>query len=346
MSFFSIKKPSDQSGKASPLEPGVVVRTMRGDVENMKRNGGKKLAFPLAEREKEQAVLNQGRMPVEKLSNPFTKEEGKAPSIQAEKKEDLNSGLLLKEAPVEAKKSNLLVVSIVGMIILLLLAGGIYYYFLVRGDDLVEQDSIDSMKEVVPLPVTQTPKELPYALDKPNYLSVNTETVSPTDIQKVFYDTASRIKGASIATPVEFLITDQSNNPLAFSRFAFLLDIKLSPETLALVGEVFSVYIYDDAGFMRVGLALPLRDQSTAILTLSRSENMFPAVFQGIFLEQNISIPENMTFKSSMHKDFSVRYVNIDIAKNLSFDYAVTNNHWYIGTSKNTLRVLLDAIKP
>ena len=40
-----------------------------------------------------------------------------------------------------------------------------------------------------------------------------------------------------------------------------------------------------------------------------------------------------------------IRYVNMSETDLLSFDYTLEGNDWFIGTSKNTLRAILDARK-
>jgi hypothetical protein len=93
---------------------------------------------------------------------------------------------------------------------------------------------------------------------------------------------------------------------------------------------------------MRLGLVLSVKDEQVFLQALPKSESTLPYALQSLFLEQGVSVPKTTSFASNTYKEFPVRYANIDVARNLSIDFTVAKNHWYIGTSKATLRALLD----
>lgn len=378
-SLFSHKKVSDQGKSETETRTLAVVRTMRDDIESMKR-GGNTPAFP---QEKQLATLSNSpfRPSSKQPVNPFSEEgeklfqkeassteemtdnpfgvistskknmPGKFPSQPITKKglapTILGGELLISQSQ---RRKNVFSIGIFVVAIILMISGGAYYYFFMRGEKGGETAPLEEMVPVVPEAVVIPQKELPYALDKPNYLSMSVETVSPLDIKNVLSSASSRIKDASISQPIEFLVTDQNNNPLAFSRFAFLLKLDINPDLLALVDETFSLYAYNDAGNMRLGLDLTLKDASAVISVLSKIEGTLPYAFQALLLEPGITVPKSVVFKSNVYnpsglpgKDFAVRYANIDTVQNISLDYVVAGNHWYLGLSKNTLRAILDA---
>ena len=188
-----------------------------------------------------------------------------------------------------------------------------------------------------------SPKQYPFSLDKPNYLSLNVETVSPSEFQKTLSQTAERIKAADIKEPIEFLITDQSNNPLAFSRFAFLLKLELDSKLLALTNESFSLYVYNDGGQARLGLAVSFNDPQAAALLIAKTESNLPYALRTLILEPNINVGKSLGFRSTAYNQFAIRFANINSEKNLSLDYSLDKAQLFIGTSKNTLRIILDA---
>ncbi|MEI8096544.1 MAG: hypothetical protein WCG73_00340 [Candidatus Moraniibacteriota bacterium] len=269
--------------------------------------------------------------------------------------------IVLKASP-ESKQSpekgNLLLIIGIVLITLSLISGGVYYYFFVIKKNSVPQVVPEQIveptqpEEVTPVEVVP-PKESPYSIDKPNYLSVNIETTSEGEILKTFTTVADRIKEAGIEVPVEFLITDQNNNPLAFNRFALLLKLGLSSSVLSHIDEKFSLYMFNDSGSMRIGMNLGIDDQEKVLPILSKIESTLPSAFQPLLLEPGVVAPKMITFRSNIFSrqsssqqkiEHALRYANIDIAKKVSIDYAIVGNHWYIGTSRNTLTALLTRI--
>lgn len=188
-------------------------------------------------------------------------------------------------------------------------------------------------------------KSEPYSSDKPNYLPFNTETVSPEDIRATFSQITARIQESTITKPIEFLVTDQNNNPLAFNRFAFLLKLDLDPEMLSLAEESFSLYAYNDTGSVRFGLVLDFKE--TQIETISdiikKTEAGLPYALRALIIEPNTDISKKAVFQSSDYNEFQIRFVNIDIERKITLDYVLYNNRLFVGTSKKTLRAILDS---
>ena len=245
----------------------------------------------------------------------------------------------------EPKKSNkTLIIGIIVIFIAIFCVVGALWYF-TAGDlgKLLKTDPVPEASESpLELPETPAPKPLPFSLDKPNYLSVDTEVVSSEDIRKTLAQAALRIKEADISKPVEFLVTDRNNNPLAFSRFAFLLKLGLDSDLLALIDEPFSLYAYNDTVGVRLGLVLTFKDAQAAAPVIAKTESGLPYALQTLIFESDAVVPESLVFQSSTSGRFPIRFTNIGSAGNVSFDYVLDGDRWYIGTSKDTLRAILD----
>jgi hypothetical protein len=207
--------------------------------------------------------------------------------------------------------------------------------------NVVEQ--IDNLPEM--LEKSEMPKSELYSSDKPNYLPFNTETVSPEDIRATFSQIATRIKEASTTKPIEFLVTDQNNNPLAFNRFAFLLKLDLDPEMLTIAEELFSLYAYNDAGSVRFGIVLDFNNTQTEAVSdiIKKTESGLPFALRTLIIEPNITIGKKLAFQSSNYNQFDIRFTNIDIDRKVTLDYTFYNNQLFIGTSKETLRAMLNS---
>lgn len=380
-SLFSQKESSEHTSPTQASEGVVEIRTMKGDLENIK-NGGEGLSQPETEVPTYKSVspsFSPGSSPL--AVNPFSEEGEKlfepqekktevlqkpaqanpfgvapsppqrspAPFIAAQSimKNGLNSavpegGLLINQQSSNKKKMTSIV--LFGTALLFFVLGGAWYFFVKGNADGSLESGLSSgvVEKSSEAQKNASPKQYPFSLDKPNYLSFNVETVSPSEFQKTLAQTAERIKTADIKEPIEFLITDQSNNPLAFSRFAFLLKLELDPKLLALTNEAFSLYVYSDGGQARLGLVVSFSDPQAAATLIAKTESNLPYALRTLILEPNITVGKSLGFRSTAYNQFAIRFTNINSEKNLSLDYSLDKAQLFIGTSKNTLRVILD----
>lgn len=377
-SFFSKKQSSGKEAEEESQNLLGLVRTMKDDLEEA-RHGKRETPSSQAEKQTARGNSLQGGA-FQKTVNPFSEEGGKVlqaeapagteqsgspfgaiprykngPASNVPQYPSLKNGLsglvsdtggVITNRP--KKGMEIFWISLIWILALALISGGIFYFFF-RGNQvetLTSPPSIDIPSDIpsdVPKEsVEQVSQNDTFSLDKPNYLSFNTETVSPEDIKSTLLRVALRVKAANITQPIEFLVTDQNNNPLAFSRFAFLLKLDPASGVVALVNEAFSLYIYNDASRMHLGIGLTFKDALAAASAIAERETSLPDVFQALILESDIPVSKVTPFHSGDYNQFTVRFANVNEGRNVSFDYTFYGNQWFIGTSKNTLRAILD----
>ena len=92
-------------------------------------------------------------------------------------------------------------------------------------------------------------------------------------------------------------------------------------------------------------MRISLKDGKIAPELMKKAEIDFPVVFQNLFLESKVVLQKKYLYKESSYNGIKIRYVNISEPEMLSVDYSVDGNSWFVGTSKNSLRALLDAQK-
>jgi len=225
-------------------------------------------------------------------------------------------------------------------IIILIGAGAIFWW--------LWNDEGDTMPEALPPAVTISvapevvaPTIQPFAPNAPNYLMIDTETVTSDSLRVLLTEAGTRIQGAKMTEPVEFFLTDKNNNPVAFSRLAYLLKLSLPESLVALMEESFSLYLYNDAGSLRLGLGLMLSDGETVAKELQVIEPSLPFFFQPLLYPERV-VARQAQFRSGVYRDFALRFVNVDATQNISLDYSVRSDRFWIGTSKDTLRAILD----
>lgn len=231
-------------------------------------------------------------------------------------------------------------------LIVALLAGLLWYILGPSNSMEVSVDPEPVQPEVTirvdtPVTVPAPAPAPPFSLTGPNYLSIDTEVVTPASFQALLAEKKQILLNAGIIQPVEFLLTDKNNNPLAFSRVAYLMNIELSPGFLATIAESFSLFLYNDQGKVMPALALTFGTVDGPTLFAKEREGSFPYAFRS-FLYEGMTVPRDVIFRTGVYKEQPVRYVNIDEATQTSFDYALRGTTWMIGTTKETLRAILD----
>lgn len=201
----------------------------------------------------------------------------------------------------------------------------------------VESPMVDT-KKGQSLSISQTK----YLAEQPNIMSFDIETVTAPEIKKAFLQAAQAIRKDNISGPVEFLIRDQKLNPLAFSRFAYLLKLNLPGELLSTLDEPFSIYITIEGEHVRLALLTYVKDQPAFDAELRRNESKLAQFIEPLFLDVTTAPKNNLVFRDSSYLERPVRYANVDAELGLSVDYAVRGRQWVLGTSKASLRSVLD----
>ncbi len=238
----------------------------------------------------------------------------------------------------------------IGVLVLSVGFGG-WYWWQSRGQSAKPIVSEAPIQETAPVAELKVQEPLPqppqaYSATQPNLFSFNTETVTAESISIEFLKVARAIEQEALRQPIEFLVRDQNYNPLAFSRFAYLLGLTLPADLLTTLDEPFSLYFYLDQDRPRMGLAVTIRDKAAFQQMITTTEALLPKIFEPLYLDKTTAPKTDLAFRSGLYREQLVRFVNIDAAMNLTFDYAVREQLWIIGTSQATLRALLDRQNP
>lgn len=229
-------------------------------------------------------------------------------------------------------------------VLLIVVVGGVYLWKMNQSESGIPSDlsnapiNPNGNKPVEPEPAPQKQ----YQIDQPNILSFDTETVTPAEIKAALLQAGQGIKKDGLTGAVEFIIRDQKLNPLALSRFVYLAKMELPSTLLEILDESFSIYISIDQGRPRAVLLAYAKDQELLALELQKNEKMLPLAIEPLFLDMTTAPKNNLTFRDGSYLERPVRFTNVDAALGLSVDYAVRGKQWIIGTSKDSLRSVLD----
>lgn len=227
-----------------------------------------------------------------------------------------------------------------------------YFFFRPAPDDLAEEFPFADDPSIVG--ATQSPIGAPvpeptaaFSMDSPNYLALDPESdmATPEGIAAKLAETGIKVREMDPSEPVEFLLRDGNNNPIAFSRFSYLMKLGIPEETLALIDESFSLYFIPEGLDVRMALVLEATDENRLAALVRQNESDLPLWFRGL-LYGGMAVPsaDTVQFRSGTYGAIETRFAPIDAVKNYSFDYAFLSRKWVIGTSKDSFRSALDSM--
>ncbi|TXH07049.1 MAG: hypothetical protein E6Q06_03920 [Candidatus Moraniibacteriota bacterium] len=252
------------------------------------------------------------------------------------------SAFLQALKPIFRDRKILLVISIAVTLLLIILAFGTYFWWQSNISMVKPEVRVESPSLPQPAIQPELASQTRYFSDQPNILSFDTETVTAEQIQSALLQAGDLIRKDSLSGPIEFLVRDQKLNPLALSRFAYLAKLNVSADLLSTLDESFSLYIFMDSGRPRIVLVASIKDIPAFEAGLKKNEKDLALAVAPLFLDVTTAPKTNLTFRDGSYLGRPVRFANIDPALGLSVDYAVRDQQWVLGTSKDSLRSVLD----
>jgi len=270
----------------------------------------------------------------------FAKNEGVSPwpnNNKDDSKTEAESGND-KPSAQKSKWYRILVITVVILTIMTFMAGGYYYWITRKGTEQVET-VVNSQGEKPQIEIT----EKKFSDENPNILAVDTETIKTADLQQLLIQKSNEVKEDGHDKPVEFIVNDLNNNPIAFSRFAIISGIKISTSVLDNLEEKFSLYFYNDGGNIRMGIVISLKNKDNAVQEMKDEEIILADDLIPLFLGNEV-MKEGVIFKDGNYNNSQIRYANLNPEGTVSLDYSFVGMKLVIGTSKNTTRAVIDKI--
>ncbi len=185
-----------------------------------------------------------------------------------------------------------------------------------------------------------------YSTELPNYFSFNVESpTSEDEIAMELATIATNMENQDITEPLSFIVTDSNNNPVSFHIFAMSAGITLSQDVLSELEEDFEIYAYNDAiNGVRFGFVIDAKNASTLQTALLANEATLPMAFD-IILNGTGTLATNVIFNDSTYNTHPIRYFNLNATESYSVDYTINDLRWVVGSSKNTMRAIIDSLK-
>lgn len=312
----------------------IVIHTMKKDLQNINNpqyfNAPDNIDFS----EPTKPPLSPATPDSKQRTSPFLsqnvrQETGLAPAISSENRQKNISPAPMPHTPSSWGK----LILITCIIFLLFAAGAGGYYFWMNKKSIVVK---------TPESTVVVPQKPTLSLDKPNYLNIDTST-EKIDLASVIDKYIKEVDEERPTTPVEFMVVDNQNNPVTLNAFLTKCDISLAPDITSNLKDNFSLFIYLDEGQPHVGLAIDSNDLIGTGLkeALANNEPGIVSMMKPIYLSGS-SISNDDTFNTSYYGGAEIRFKNIDSVSGLSLDYTIFRDKLTIGTSKMTLRSIID----
>ena len=248
----------------------------------------------------------------------------------------------IKEKDEQKKSSGkplLLVLAV--LVILVIVAGG--YYFWLNQNQQTQEVAVTNVPEQTVEP--QPEPVAKFSNEKPNIFTVDMSTSTTKTLRDALQNQAQDVSEEKDSFPVEFTVTGIDGQPVAFKDFAKALGITFSPALTANLADTFSLFIYNDQANTRLGIALNSKDPIALKKLVVAEEKTLAKDLSPIFLTDEYTLTPK-TFASSNYTGLAIRYLNIISPEDLSVDYAISQNKLLIGTTKMTLRTIIDKITP
>lgn len=249
----------------------------------------------------------------------------------------------------EKQKKNmaLKIVSAAVLILLVAIVGtGIYYYVSTRPTKTAGNEPSPAPKpsengnSTNPNPSPE-PAQPEFSATNPNYLPIDMTAATSDSIKQTLSDYANKVKFSNITTPVEFVVTDETNAPIDFDKFATLAGLTLPDGLLGTLDKSFSLFFFNDDSNMKIGLAINTLNQAKSKTAMLAEEPNLAKALTPLLLASNYTL-NNTPFGEATYKTSAVRYQNIISAKELSIDYTFYNGQLMIGTTQKTLEAMID----
>lgn len=323
------KKENASTRFGQEITENLTIFTMKSDLADVSNHDPKDSQNKLAS-EKVAVQTKAPETSAKQSSSPFL-----SPGHSVEiKKEEARPVQAIKK---ETNWEKLILAGIICFLLLAFGAGG-YYYWISREK---KQNA-----EVVELPPPPKDEPITFSIEKPNYLPLDIDNSDSAKIKETIKKYVAKVSDSGSLTPVEFIVTDSKNNPMNFSLFASKLGINFSQDLISSLNSEtkFSLFIYNDNQKTRLGLAVDSADDYSLKKAIFQEEANLVKELEPLFLD----IPHNSeveNFSSSSYDGTEIRYNNLTPFGELTVDYAIFQNKLVIGTTKLTIRSIMDHIK-
>ncbi len=131
--------------------------------------------------------------------------------------------------------------------------------------------------------------------------------------------------------------------PISFGVFAQRFLPSMPVDVLTGMNRPFQIYILPQGGEKRIGIHTYTTEPDATRTALRKNEALLVKAFSPLYLFAQQS-PSNVLFEDSAHSGVPIRFYNFAPDATQSIDYAIHYDHVFFGTSRPTMRMMMDAV--
>jgi hypothetical protein len=355
----------------------IPIHTMAKDLQEIENPGMKKVLYP----EKPIAKIDLSELTTTQKSSPFLNPAEKTNPINEPRTKSnpdysqINKAIQPKLNTPNAIKSptnsNFLPIVIM-MLIIIFVGTGTYYFIATRKTTSEDPANLPPSMEETATPVSEnntntsattntntpepaqetSPNKNPEAktapnyfinAEKPNYININTSTVSASDIKKALEKSAQDVMTSGLKAPVEFIVVDTNNAPIRFADFASMAGLTLSPKILSLLEKDFSLFFFNDNENIGLGIKLKALNAPALKAQIAKEESLLHKELAALLPYADFA-PPTTVFQKTKYKNNEIRYQNLISSQKLSIDYTFQDKNLLLATTKSTIEFILDRL--
>jgi len=282
---------------------------------------------------------------VDNLTTNVDKTNGRTGNVSKDMFDYLKNGETKLEKSKDDKKSGVFVYAVIIILIILI---GVAGYFM-WNSKYVDINSIIPKKDNTQSNIfTQEPniiikgEEASNFSEKVNFLVVNFSELNKEELDKLFNQKFLEMNSFE-GNLLEFIIVNEDNEPIEFSKFTDAFEIKLPANIIDQLDYDFSVYLYKNETIEKMGIAVEANDKDLLMANIKEEEPSLARNIQSMFLGKvDDGELDEKVFNEGVYKNITIRFANIN--DNNSVDYAIVGEYFLLATDKDSGRAIVDKI--
>lgn len=242
------------------------------------------------------------------------------------------------QLPPQKSKGKLVLVVVIALIAAALGAGFYFYWFYAKNTS----PAVSSVpaEQAVPIP---SPAEQTTASKNEKLRSLIVDTAQgPAEIKNAVQKFATEFAvSASENDLLEIKILGKDSQPIGKKDFFAGFGATIPEAVMMKLSEDYSLFSRKEESTVKSGIVFKTVTSSGLAEEMKNWEPKMPADLGSLYLGQT-TVPGDSAFNQSRYKSADIRYFNFSSPSATSLDYSIVSNFLIIGTSKDSVRAIMD----
>lgn len=251
-----------------------------------------------------------------------------------------NGTSAIKTSPVVVTPKNRTIYALLAVFVLLCVGAGGAYYWIVRQNSDQSEYVIEDDGKATGEDLEET-ISADYTTTAINTLLINNDG---SDITSVINEAVASVGELFQGDVFQFVFAKKNNptSPLTMQEVMSLMHIQFSQDITNQMNDGVTWFLYNDVDGVKSGFSAKVLNVEVAKNLFKDEEPMLSQEVQNIFIRS--ITPVSTAFSDSLHRNYAIRYLNIDSLQSQSVDYTFRGDSLILGTSKMTIRAMLDKL--